>query len=83
MGWHKGDPSGQQSTLSYYAGIYAGRLTQFASRFACEPADVLEAAEAAGVELFTDTENDDPHMRCISVRADDMDALDAKIKELR
>ena len=79
--WSISDPDGQESSLSYYAGIFAGRLTQFAKHFDVKPADVLAATRSDAVEVFTHVENEDPHKRCLSFTSENLRALKAALED--
>ena len=78
--WSIDDPDGQEGSLSYYAGIFAGRLTQFAKHFGVKPADVLAAARSDAVEVFTHVENEAPEKRCMSFTSANMKALQEAIE---
>jgi len=80
--WSIDAPNGQEGSLSYYAGIWAGRLTQFAEHFDVKPADVLAAARSDGVEVFTHVENEDPYKRCLSFTSENMRALKAALEKI-
>lgn len=75
--------TGEAGDLSRHAGIVAGRLTQFADVLDTEPTGVVDAIEAAGVDLMMDTATDsgstrgdheqptDPELRCLAMTRDD------------
>ena len=81
--WKRPDPQSQESALSFYGGIYAGMLSQFAQQLGCEPSDVAEAARSDEVRLMTHIENESPERHHMSLTAENMQALQEQIEALQ